>query len=217
MQLNKNVIIFTGPSLHPREAAHFLDAYYLPPVKRGDIINTLKYSPQIIGIIDGVFFNQPAVSHREILFALSKGVKIVGGASMGALRASELDNFGMVGVGYVYKAYKTGKIESDDDVAIVFNSDTLEQLSEALINMRYNFELAQLNGLISKYELYILLNCAKSIYYPKRTYKRVLKDVNFSTTKIFQIEKFLQEKGVDIKKEDAIKVLKYIKKILISI
>jgi len=57
---------------------------------------------------------------------------------MGALRASELDDMGMIGVGKVYKAYKFGEIESDDDVAVVFDPETKKQHSEALISMNYN-------------------------------------------------------------------------------
>ena len=65
---------------------------------------------------------------------------MVGGASMGALRASELDDFGMIGVGRVYQDYRMGIIESDDDVAVVINPETFEQLSEAFISMNYNLK-----------------------------------------------------------------------------
>ena len=58
---------------------------------------------------------------------------------MGALRASELDTLGMKGIGYVYEQYATGKVTSDDDVAVMLDSETLEQLSEPLINMEYSF------------------------------------------------------------------------------
>ena len=63
----------------------------------------------MIAIIDGVFHKEPAVSHKEILEAIKKGVTVVGGASMGALRASELDDFGMIGVGRVYHDYSNGR------------------------------------------------------------------------------------------------------------
>ena len=46
--------------------------------------------PPPILIIDGVFQSEPAVRHKEILWALSLGVPVVGAASMGALRAAEL-------------------------------------------------------------------------------------------------------------------------------
>ncbi len=213
MPSKKNIIVFTGPSLHPDEAREILDADYRPPIKRGDIITALSDNPDIIGIIDGVFHQQPAVSHREILNALQKGVTVIGGASMGALRASELDDFGMIGIGYVYNQYKDGLIESDDDVAVTINPTNLEQLSEALVNMEYNFKRMVNNDIISKEEFSKLFEAAKSIYYPKRTYNGVFKIVALEKEKIDKINKFLDEHGVNIKRHDAIDVIKYIKKI----
>ena len=43
----------------------------------------------------------------------------MGASSMGALRAAELSQFGMVGIGEVYQAFKLGRLEDDDEVAIV--------------------------------------------------------------------------------------------------
>ena len=64
--------------------------------------------------------------------ALDNGITVVGGSSMGALRASELDDLGMVGIGYVYKAYRTGAITSDDDVALSVDPVNKVPISEAL-------------------------------------------------------------------------------------
>ena len=212
MNLNKkNIIIFLGPSLSADEASKILDADYRPPIQRGDVTAALQDNPDIIGIIDGVFHQQPAVSHREILDALKKGVNVVGGASMGALRASELDGFGMVGIGYVYNQYKNGFIESDDDVAIVINPLNLEQLSDSLVSMEYNFKKMLEEGIISEEEFNRLLKTAKSIFYPKRTYDLVFKSVDTDKTKIKELERFLDEKGIDIKQQDAVDVIKYIK------
>ena len=84
--------------IHPiNDAKKVLNADYRgPEVGRDDIIKALKDKPDIIGIIDGVFHQQPAVSHKELLKALNSGITIVGGASMGALLVSELDDFGMI-------------------------------------------------------------------------------------------------------------------------
>lgn len=207
----KNIIIFTGPSLNHDDAGKILDADYRPPIQRGDIIAALNDNPHIIGIIDGVFHQQPAVSHREILDALKKGVTVIGGASMGALRASELDDFGMIGVGHVYNQYKNGLIESDDDVAIIINPLNLEQLSDSLVSMEYNFKMMLDNGLISEDEFNGLREVAKSIFYPKRTYDLVFKNVDIEKSKIKELKKFLDEYGTDIKGRDAIDVIKYIK------
>ncbi len=215
MNLNKkNIIIFLGPSLSADEASKILDADYRPPIQRGDVTAALQDNPDIIGIIDGVFHQQPAVSHREILNALKKGVTVVGGASMGALRASELDDFGMVGIGYVYNQYKNGFIESDDDVAIVINPVNLEQLSDSLVSMEYNFKRMLDKGIVSKEEFDRLIKTAKSIFYPKRTYDLVFKNVDIDETRIKELERFLDEKGIDIKRQDAIDVIKYIKNMI---
>jgi hypothetical protein len=215
MVLNKKIIIFTGPSLQSKEAEMILKADYRPPVARGDVIQALNDEPDIIGIIDGVFHKKPAVSHKEILEALKKNVKVVGGASMGALRASELDDFGMVGVGQVYKDYKTGVIESDDDVAVVINPDTMEQLSEALISMNYTFNSALKQEVLNRQDYDLLIKTAKSIYYPKRSYSKVLVKSGLEKSKVDLLKKFLEAHAIDVKRKDALAVLDYIKKIAI--
>jgi hypothetical protein len=213
LSTNKKIIVFIGPSLLPVEAKKILKADYRPPAARGDIYNALKDDPDIIALIDGVFHKKPAVSHKEILEALKSNVVVVGGASMGALRASELDDFGMIGIGQVYKDYRMGVIESDDDVAVVIDPETLEQLSEALINMKYTFLTAKDQNIIDEEDYNALIKSAKSIYYPKRTYNKVLKDSELETEKIKNIVKFLDNNRIDIKRNDAIEVLKYIKNI----
>lgn len=215
MVLNKKIIIFTGPSLQSKEAATILNADYRPPISRGDIIKALNDDPDIIGIIDGVFHKEPAVSHKEILEALKKDVIVVGGASMGALRASELDDFGMVGIGQVYKDYKTGVIESDDDVAVVINPETMEQLSEALISMNYTFKAALDQGIIDRSDYDLLVRTAKSIYYPKRTYSKVFLESGLDKSRVELLQNFLETHAIDIKRMDAMAVLDYIKKIAI--
>lgn len=213
MYANKKIIIFLGPSLSFEEANKIIKGDYRPPVARGDIINALNEDPDIIVIIDGVFHKKPAVSHKEILKAIENNVLVIGGASMGALRASELDEFGMIGIGQVYEDYKSGEVESDDDVAVVINPETLEQLSEALISMNYTFKEAQKESIIDEDDYKILVRTAKSIYYPKRTYNRVLRDSNLESRKLKQLVNYLKTNKVDIKGKDAILVLNYVKNI----
>jgi hypothetical protein len=209
--VKNRIIIFTGPSLGHEEAKKILNGDYRPPVGRGDVTKAIKDHPIIIGIIDGVFHQQPAVSHREIMDALDKGIIVVGGASMGALRSAELEDMGMIGVGRVFKAYKDGLVESDDDVAVVFEPSTNEQLSEALVSMKYNFDRAAQEGIISSEESDQLYQVAKSIYYPKRTYNLVFKNSSLEDAKITKLKRFLDEEAIDIKKQDAKEVLNYIR------
>ena len=209
--MGKRIVVFIGPSLPLKEAKKILDADYRPPVARDDLAVLLDDPPQVIGIIDGVFHQQPAVSHKEILRALDAGITVVGGSSMGALRSAELDYAGMIGIGTVYQEYRDGIIESDDDVAIVFDPVTHELLCEALVSMNHNFQRAEAEGIINSREVRMLYETAKKIYYPQRNYPRVLNDADLDEDKKKKLEIFLKEKGTDIKSEDARKVLTYIK------
>ena len=212
--MKPKIVVFIGPSLPLDDARKILDADYQPPVARGDIAALLNDPPEIIGIIDGVFHQQPAVSHKEILQALKSDVTIVGASSMGALRAAELDYAGMIGIGTVYQYYRDGKTESDDDVAIVFDPVTNELLSEALVSMNYNFQMAEKEGIITSNDFKVLYETAKNIFYPHRTYPRVLNESGLEKNKIIKLEAFLDNYGIDIKTEDAKKALKYIKTLI---
>lgn len=210
-----NAYIFTGLSVSFDDAKKILDANYLPPVKRGDIDNLIENHENIdvIAIIDGVFHQSPAVSHKEILRALKMGITVVGGSSMGALRACELYPYGMIGVGHIFEDYKNGIIESDDDVAVALNPDTLEQLSESLINIRYNLQEASDKNIISDKELNELLKITKNIYYPKRSFKYIVGKSSLDDNKKEKLSKYLEENYFDIKTLDAISVIKYVKKL----
>lgn len=208
-------IIYTGLSVDFNEAKEILNenVVYKPPIKRGDIDEALKENPDIIGIIDGVFHQSPAVAHKEILKAMENGVKVIGSSSMGALRASELDSLGMIGIGYVYEQYRDGKITSDDDVAVSLDKDTLEAISVPLVNMEYVFRNAEKENIITEGEKEELLKIAKEIYYPKRLYSTVLNKSSLDNNKKDVLIDFIA-KSKDIKKEDGLKLIKYIKELI---
>ena len=206
----KKIIVYLGLSIQEDEAKTILEADYRPPVKRGDILKAISEKPDVIGIIDGVFHHSPAVAHKEIMKALDKGITVVGGSSMGALRASELDDLGMVGIGYVYKAYRSCAITSDDDVALSFDPVNQVPISEALVNVDYKLDLAVDEGIITEDEKNNIHNIAKDIYYPKRSYQNIFSKVEMEDEKKTKLIDFvLKEK--DIKYLDAIEVLEYIK------
>ena len=216
------VIVYTGLSLPFDEAKDILDSHddveviYKRPIKRGDLSLALKENPNIIAIIDGVFHQNSAVGHKEILEVMNKGVEVYGASSMGALRASELDSLGMVGVGYCYEQYATGNVDSDDDVAVMLDSDTLEALSEPLINMRYVFDNAVNDNVITEDEKNELLRIAKETYYPKRNYAQTLAQSSLDDAKKGDLINFIRE-SKDIKKEDARQLLNLIKSKVASV
>jgi hypothetical protein len=117
-------VLFVGPGLTDEDYGEIdADAIDLrPPIRRGDLIRAIDDGYRIVSIIDGEFYQALAVSPKEILIGLRAGLHIVGGSSMGALRAAEMDVYGMEGVGQIYAWYRNGVVTRDDDVALMFGS-----------------------------------------------------------------------------------------------
>lgn len=210
------IIVYSGLSLSFDEAKEILDSsddvevIYKRPIQRGDLGQALKEHPDIVAIIDGVFHQNSAVGHKEILNVINSGIKVYGASSMGALRASELDSLGMIGVGYVYNQYATGEVDSDDDVAVMLDSETLEAISVPLINMKYVFTNAVSEDIITEDEKEELLKIAKKTYYPQRNYGKTLSDSDLDYEKKNMLIDFIRT-SPDIKKEDAKELLRTIK------
>lgn len=207
------IIVFLGPSLDRPEAQKILSATYRPPAARGNIIQAVQDGADVICLIDGVFHQDSAVAHREILDAIHNNVRVIGSSSMGALRAAELDALGMVGVGEVYRQYREGILESDDEVALIFDPSTGTALSEPLVNIRATLQAAEDKGVIDANTRTVLLEAARSLYYPERTYLRVCEVVGDVITPIVcdAFLEFVRTGRVDIKRKDAIKALEYIR------
>ncbi|HEY3419248.1 MAG TPA: TfuA-related McrA-glycine thioamidation protein [Methanomassiliicoccales archaeon] len=211
-------VIFLGMSLSLAEARNILDADFRPPIKRGDLPR-LEEGVAIVGIIDGVFMNDCSVGHREIIALLKRGVTVVGGGSMGALRASELGDMGMVGVGRIYGMYLNGEIEGDDEVALVFNPENNDPLSEPLVNIRATLALAVERGVLEADTSSQILEKVRAEFYPRRSFSRTVelaKDILDPLT-FKEFAEFVGKSSVDLKRRDAIAVLQEIEKIQKSI
>ena len=144
-------VVFLGPTLSPAEARDVLDAVYLPPAAQGSIVRAVqRFDPVAILIIDGSFQGEPAVRHKEILWALSRGTPVVGAASMGALRAAELFPH-MRGVGLIYRWYRRFAFAPDDAVAVLYGPPEVNSaaLTLALVDLLMTFRAAERRGLIS--------------------------------------------------------------------
>jgi hypothetical protein len=208
-------VVFLGPSLPRDRAEQILKAEYRPPAKRGDIYRAAKEGAKIICLIDGVFFQDCSVAHKEVLFALERGARVLGASSMGALRASELDVYGMEGVGEIFRAYKRGDLVSDDEVALIFDPFTWEPCSEPLVNIRFNLDLALQKGIIDIPAKDVLFQSAQSLYFPERTYERMMKAakgrVRAETLQRFR--EFIDNERRDLKMEDALQALQRAKEI----
>lgn len=219
--MSNRIVIFTGPTLSEKEAETILDAIYLPPAKQGDMYQSfVKYKPDFIGLIDGNFENIPSPWHKEILYIMSQGVPVFGSSSMGALRAAELADFGMIGVGRIFEEFYKGHFEDDDEVTVVHGPKDLGYplLSEAMVNIRSTLKSALKNDIISHDLFKFCMIFIKNISYKKRNYPYIIKLLQknslFRSEEIDNLSEWFQQHAEDTKKQDAVKLLNTIKEFM---
>jgi hypothetical protein len=204
-------VVFLGPSLPVEEAAAILDARYLPPIRRGDLDALLrKDRPDAVGIVDGEFFQSFSISPKEVLRAMDAGVRVFGSSSMGALRAAELAPYGMIGAGRVAALFTSGELDADDEVAMVFDGATLAPASEPMVNIRIALDTAAERGVISATTKRRLVDEAKQLYYPERSFRRVFARVGaeIPAKERAVLELFLKTEAPDAKGDDARELLR---------
>ncbi len=210
-------IIFLGPSLnHEKARAIFADADYRPPAKKGDLLR-LAASPDVgmVGLVDGVFLQDYPPTPIEVYqLARREGVLLAGAASLGALRAVELEKFGMVGIGRIFELYKKGKVNADDEVAVTFSDSDFRVQSEAMIDIRYNLYLAKKQGVVSEATKRALARVAKSIYFPHRNYQDIIDETKRLHPELADVENFrsyISQNRKSLKEMDAMKLVQFLK------
>lgn len=155
--MEQMLYVFTGPSLNHDEAKKILsmEGVICPPIKGGDILSLLcndqLASPTHIHIIDGYYYNVPSVRHKEIIQAMQQGVTVSGCSSMGAIRAAELKDYGMIGTGRIFDYYKSNLVSGDDEIAVSHHpAPKYDKISTPLINIRFTIEDLCENNLIDE-------------------------------------------------------------------
>lgn len=227
----REAIIFLGPSLsHERARQIFPEAQYRPPAKKGDLLRLAattaaasvenKKKMMMVGLIDGVFLQDYPPTPIEVYqLARREGVTLAGTASLGALRAVELEKFGMVGIGRVFQLYKSGRINADDEVAVTFaggeGGGDFRLQSEAMIDIRYNLFLAHRKGVIGQKAKRVLASVAKGIYFPHRNYPDIVEEAGRRAPGLQQeidaFSSYIKSNRKSLKEMDAIQLLKYFK------
>ncbi len=211
MSINQ-AVIFAGPTISFAHASTILEAVYLPPVSQGDIYRLRTLHPAAIGVIDGYFEGQPAVWHKEILWALSNGISVFGASSMGALRAVELKDFGMRGVGRIYRDFISGVLEDDDEVTVVHGSAEFgyRAASDAMVNIRYTLQAAADSGVIDTHLREELCEVAKKTFYIDRFFPLLIDkalSLGLPEGQLRCLAEWLPANYVNQKREDAVQML----------
>lgn len=206
-------IVFAGPSLPPgaRPAAGH-EVEWRPPARQGDVYRAALARPEAIGIIDGYFEVTPSVWHKEVLWAMAEGIHVYGAASTGALRAAELDAFGMKGIGRIYEDFRDGILEDDDEVALLHGPEELgyPALTEAMVNIRATFAAAVDDAVLRTDAAVALIAIAKRLFYKERTYTALLRsaaDAGLPERLLRAFAEWLPDNRVDQKGRDALTML----------
>jgi TfuA protein len=165
------MIVFVGPSMAAEDRLAIRGAHFENPIRRGDLITFAEY--ELFVILDGEFGQSLSVSPKEILALLDAGKTVIGASSMGALRASELDSFGMIGVGWVYEHFSKAEVRRDDDVALCYSPFDLSPTTVPMVDIVYGLDILMEAGLISGKERNSVLRKSRAVFFSERSQKKV--------------------------------------------
>ena len=197
------VLVFAGPSLpwavrpqHPR-------LEWAPPAIAGDLLARLDAPPAAVALIDGLFDSVPAVRHKEILALMARGTRVLGAASMGALRAAELAPFGMQPVGAIADAYVAGRLTGDDEVALAHGPAELgwPGLTEPLVNVRATLIAARRSGVLGRAQARAVLAAARAVFWQDRSWAAVIAEAGAPAR---PLGAWLPGGRIDLKRRDAL-------------
>lgn len=178
------VTVFAGPSLRPADLTRLhrlaedrgkvLDVR--PPVRRNDLASLIGSEPgRGIVMLDGEFGQSLAVSVTEVRALLFAGHHLTGASSMGALRATECRTIGMTGSGWVYERYLNGSIESDGEVALLYDPEDYTPVTVPLVNVRWLLARRTAEQDLSPDEGRTALAIARSVNFRARRHPVLLK------------------------------------------
>ena len=92
---------------------------------------------------------------------------------MGALRAAELHRFGMRGFGEIFRLYRDGVVEGDDEVAVVHGTaeEGYRAYSDPLVSIRISLRDATAAGAIGGDDAAALLELARAMPFRARSFR----------------------------------------------
>lgn len=145
-----------------------------PPAQQGDITKAVLDGVKTIVLIDGYFTHSLSPWHKEILFAIAHGCRVIGAGSLGALRAVECARYGAEPVGVIAGWYADGTCTDDSEVALAHghHSDGSKSLSVPLVNIRATVLALGLDADV--------IEQCRSIFYMERSWpaiKRLLPEI----------------------------------------
>lgn len=202
-------VLFAGPSLSgelDRVSRCYPTLQIRPPAARGDIARAVIDGAEAIGLVDGFFGDSASVWHKEILFALDRGLAVAGGSSMGALRAAECHDFGMVGLGSIFQDYLDNTLLDDEAVALTHGPVELDWMPLSLpwVNFSATIDMMFEHSLVTADEHHSLIEAGQRLHFTDRTFQSALERCSsLSDQRRRELRVALQRHYVDRKRVDA--------------
>ncbi|EGX59358.1 TfuA-like core domain-containing protein [Streptomyces zinciresistens K42] len=206
--------VFTGPTLSPDDPVlHHESVRVLPPILHGDLFDPQITPGDTVVILDGAYHHRPALRHKEIIWTLGRGIRVIGASSIGALRAAELSDCGMLGIGTIWSAYLSGVLDGDDEVAVAQSTEgDLASCTWPLVRVRRTVRAAVVTGLLDRYQAARLIQALADVYYAHRTLDAVMHVARREGLAVFSAWLVTMLDGDrhfgDTKREDALEALK---------
>jgi hypothetical protein len=196
-------IVFAGPSISGLRVPDGVELR--PPAACGDLAALVDDPPAVVGLIDGVFKSGPTVWHKEIAVLLACGTRVIGGASLGALRAAELHRFGMEGIGEIFRACRGGFLVRDDAVMLVHAPAELGHapLSLPLVDAEHVLWRAGLSPRV----LRTMQRIVRTLPFETRSWRGALEEYRRRTGEEFPLPLATLEAAPSLKRMDAALVL----------
>jgi len=196
-------VLYAGPSLYGIDKSLTEGIRVKGPCKQSDLFEDIADDKvENIIVADGLYKNIPAPWHKEFLLTLEAGKRVIGVSSLGALRAAELDSFGVKGYGKVYEYFKSG-IRDDSDVALLHMAEYegWKPTTVAFVEVYFWLETLRESGTIDSQTFEILTEKQRSCYFEKRTWgyvRRELESLVGVDTAEKCIEMFVSQKKQDL-------------------
>ncbi|WP_049570346.1 TfuA-like protein [Nonomuraea sp. SBT364] len=174
--MSHRTLVYAGPTISRDQVlAAAPRAEVRPPVARGDLHREEWSRGDTAVLIDGYYRERLSVGHKEILWLLDAGVRVIGAASMGALRAAELSPYGMTGVGAVYRMYACGEVDGDDEVAVLHGPAErgYPAGTVALVNLRHGCLEGARTGLVPAEAGVRIVEAARARPFAHRTWEEL--------------------------------------------
>lgn len=218
------VHVYVGPTLAAQQVLSVVPSAIIhPPVAHGDLLRLDWKLNDVVVIIDGYYHQTGSVRHKEVLMLLAAKVSVIGCASMGALRAAELHEFGMLGHGVVFEMYRDGVIDADDEVAVAHaEGPDYRRFGEPLVNIRHAVAAARDARILTAQEATSVIAAARSLPYTARSWRateHACASINGPGSDVFdRLRAFLpaHPQHGDIKAADAIDTLSRLEEIITS-